>query len=315
MRHLLTIILSAILFQSAQAQTTYATQDTVYIHAVEKAFIALKQGDCKTCLSQYQHAFTRSQKSAMSTLRAAVCAYQCQQEEQARTYLKMATVIDWWASEDIWENRKEYPELEPLRTDEFAADFLRYIDERKVAEGRNPGLERELKEIFRADNQPRLRIDTINRQYGYNSPQAKPVWEEVRLADSVNLIKVVRILDQYGYPGKHLVGEKQAITAWLVIQHAPLAIQEKYLPLLQKAAEQGELGKSNVALLVDRIRVRNGKKQLYGSQTQNDSAGKPIGFMPIEDENNVNQRRASVGLEPIENYARRFGFEYVLPKK
>lgn len=33
------------------------------------------------------------------------------------------------------------------------------------------------------------------------------------------------------------------------------------------------------------------------------------------DEPNVNKRRASVGLQPLEDYAKLFGIEYVLPQK
>jgi len=36
---------------------------------------------------------------------------------------------------------------------------------------------------------------------------------------------------------------------------------------------------------------------------------------PIEDEPNVNKRRASVGLEPLEDYARHWDIEYKLPAK
>ena len=61
----------------------------------------------------------------------------------------------------------------------------------------------------------------------------------------------------------------------------------------------------DLALLIDRIRVRNGEPQLYGSQLHwDESAGAPI-FFPIEDPANVNARRAEVGLGPIEEYAER----------
>ncbi|CAN5558205.1 hypothetical protein BH09BAC4_BH09BAC4_26450 [soil metagenome] len=316
MRYLFAIALIEFLAKPSSAQTNYAVQDTAYVHAVEQAFASLKQGDCQACLTQYKRAFSISQKSAMSTLRAAVCAYQCQQTEQAREFISKATSIDFWASEDIWNNGKDYPEFDVLRTSPLSADFQNGIDKQKVAEGRNPVLERELKEIFRADNQPRLRLDSIGRQYGFNSPQTKSLWAEISRVDSINLPKIERILQQYGYPGKHLVGEKQNITAWLVIQHSPLAIQEKYLPLIQKAADQGELDKSSAALLVDRIRVYKGQKQLYGSQVKlGTGANGKNSFDPIEDEINVDKRRADVGLPPIKDYARHWGFEYIPPKK
>ncbi len=311
---IVTSILCLLGNQLTLAQTTYAAQDTAYVRAVENAFTSLKQGDCRTCLTQYQRAFAISQKSAMSTLRAAVCAYQCQQIEQTHTYLSKAASIDFWISEDVWGNPKEYPEFNILRNSSVATAFQNYIDKQKIAEGRNPALERELKQIFGEDQFPRLRMDTIGRQYGFNSPQAQPVWKQMRQVDSVNLPKIERIIAQYGYPGKKLVGEKQNETAWLVIQHAPLPVQEKYLPMMQEAAATGQLSKASVALTVDRIRVRKGQKQLYGSQVHNDASGKPAGFEPIEDEANVDKRRAEVGLPPLETYAKHWGFEYKIPK-
>lgn len=294
-------------------QTRYATPDTTYVRAVEKAFTSLKQGDCLASLGEYQRAFAISQKSAVSLLRAASCAFQCGPLEQAQTYLSKAASIDFWASEDMWNNPKEYPELNILRQSSLAKTFQDYIDQQKIAEGRNPMLERELKQIFVDDQRPRLQIDTIGKQYGFKSAQAQPIWEQMRQVDSLNLPKIELIISQYGYPGKSLVGEKQNETAWLVIQHAPLAVQEKYLPMLQQAAANGQLSKASVALTVDRIRVNKGQKQLYGSQVKNDANGKPAGFWAIEDEANVNKRRAEVGLPPLETYAKYYGFEYKLP--
>jgi hypothetical protein len=46
---------------------------------------------------------------------------------------------------------------------------------------------------------------------------------------------------------------------------------------------------------------------------RNGPDGNPAGFHPIDDELNVNERRASMGLEPLEEYAKRFGFIYRLP--
>jgi hypothetical protein len=308
-----TAVLFLLITASVQGQTTYATQDTTYRKAVENALIALKQGDCKRCLTQYERAFTISQKSAMSLLRAASCAYQCGPLEQAQTYLRKATSIDFWASEDIWNNPKEYPELDRLRQSSLVQMFQDYIDQQKIAEGRNPVLERELSGILEADKRPRIVLDSLGRQYGYTSAQTQPVWAQMRQADSINLPKVERMIAQYGYPGKRLVGEKQNETAWVVIQHAPLAVQEKFLPLLQEAATNGQLSKASVALTIDRIRVRKGQNQLYGSQVHNDASGKPAGFEPIEDEPNVDKRRAEVGLPPLASYAKHWGFNYQLP--
>jgi len=57
--------------------------------------------------------------------------------------------------------------------------------------------------------------------------------------------------------------------------------------------------------------MRQGKNQLYGSQVVYSKTGEQM-FYPIEDEKNVNIRRAKMGLQPLEEYAKLFGITYTL---
>jgi hypothetical protein len=91
-----------------------------------------------------------------------------------------------------------------------------------------------------------------------------------------------------------------------VLQHAALEIQKRHFLTLQQAMESGELRKADFALFDDRIRIREGRPQLYGSQVANNR----MSFQPIEDEVNVDKRRAAMGLQPLAQYAKLFGFEY-----
>ena len=131
--------------------------------------------------------------------------------------------------------------------------------------------------------------------------------------DSCNQVQVERLISKYGWLGKSFVGINGNRTVFLVIQHADLAKQEKYLPLMQKSVEDGESFASDLALLQDRILMRQGKKQIYGSQIVFDKKTGAQVFYPIEDEKNVNERRKKVGLQPMEEYAKYFGIDYKLP--
>ena len=131
--------------------------------------------------------------------------------------------------------------------------------------------------------------------------------------DSINLIKVKAILDQYGWLGSDIVGGQGNQTIFLVIQHADLRTQEKYLPMMQEAVRHGKAKGSHLALLIDRVEMYNGRPQIYGSQLNGEN-GK-YKFYPILDEANVNKRRAEVGLEPLEEYAKQFNIEYKPLKK
>ena len=138
-------------------------------------------------------------------------------------------------------------------------------------------------------------------------------WEKQEAIDKKNIARVEEIIAEHGYPGKSLVGGKAMDATFLIIQHADLKYQEKYLPLLTEAAEKGEMNKSALALLIDRINMRNDKPQIYGSQLRDDPFTGELWFHEIEDEKNVDQRRAEMGLGPLSEYAKYFDLEY--PRK
>lgn len=89
------------------------------------------------------------------------------------------------------------------------------------------------------------------------------------MIDSLNLLKVDSLFAHYGkYIGKSLVGESKEYAMWTVIQHAPLARQEEYLPIIQTAVETGELKQGPFKMLIDRIYTRKYSYQIFGSQAE-----------------------------------------------
>lgn len=126
--------------------------------------------------------------------------------------------------------------------------------------------------------------------------------------DIDNLSRVRAIIDKYGWLGPDVIGERGNLTLFLVIQHSKLKVQEKYLPMIREAVRNKRARASDLALLVDRIEIRNNRPQIYGSQIGG-ALGKPF-IYPIFDEINVNKRRAEVGLEPIEVYVKHWGINY-----
>lgn len=70
--------------------------------------------------------------------------------------------------------------------------------------------------------------------------------------DYINLIKIKALLNKYGWLGTDVVGQQGNTTLFLVIQHANLITQEKYLPVVQDAIGQGKADASALSLLEDR---------------------------------------------------------------
>ena len=77
------------------------------------------------------------------------------------------------------------------------------------------------------------------------------------------------ILDDHEvWPGRSLVGDDGAEAAWFVAQHAidDPGLQRRCLGMLEIAVDCGEADPVHLAYLHDRVRMAEGRDQLYGSQ-------------------------------------------------
>ena len=161
-----------------------------------------------------------------------------------------------------------------------------------------------LDSIREVDQGMRYQIDDVEAKYGRDSKEMKAHWHSMHEKDSANIILVTRILDERGWLGPDVVGQKGNGTLFLVVQHADLGTQEKYLPMMREAEKKGNARGSDLALLEDRVLMRHGKRQRYGSQVGRDPDTGAYYLSPLEDPDNVDMRRAEVGLRPIAEYLR-----------
>jgi hypothetical protein len=115
-----------------------------------------------------------------------------------------------------------------------------------------------------------------------------------------NNARLREIIDANGWPGHALVGEQAAEAAWQIAQHAILDpdLRDHCVVLLQQAVAVGDVPAWQLAKLTDSVLMQKGEPQLYGSIMVGDPDG---GLIPwtIADPDNVDARRASVGLPPL----------------
>jgi hypothetical protein len=116
--------------------------------------------------------------------------------------------------------------------------------------------------------------------------------------------RLAEIFDEHGWPGWRLVGEDGSTAAWVIVQHADLDVefQRRGLALLEDAVAAGDASPGDLAYLVDRVRVADGLPQVYGTQWTPDDDGVWQPRTPIEDEANVDARRAEAGLGTLAEY-------------
>jgi hypothetical protein len=196
------------------------------------------------------------------------------------------------------------PDLNSLHNDNRWKPLLEKIKQNKdKAEANlNKPLVAILDSIYVEDQMYRQQIDGIEKKYGWESKEMKDHWKIINQKDSINLIKVKSIFDKYGWLGADVVGVQGNSTLFLVIQHSDQATQEKYLPMMREAVKNGKAQGSSLALLEDRVALGQGKRQIYGSQIGRDPETQIYYVSPLEDPDNVDKRRAEVGLRSLSEY-------------
>lgn len=158
----------------------------------------------------------------------------------------------------------------------------------------NEGLRDEL--LRRMEEEQRLRSEWVDKA---DDPQFAAQIAEI---DAQNTVWLEKIIEEQGFPRLSAVDVDGLQAVFLLIQHSPsLEFQKKCLVLMEQALQQGEADPVHVAYLTDRIRMREGKPQIYGTQGGSLENGVILPH-PIEDEEHVNERRKAIGLEPIEEY-------------
>jgi hypothetical protein len=158
----------------------------------------------------------------------------------------------------------------------------------------NEGLRRELIEMRDEDKRVRDELAKDGSLFeGYHL--------QMEAVHKRNAARLAEIIEQHGWPTISLVGEDGEEAAWLIAQHdiGEPHFQRRALVLIREAIEKDEAPRWQIAYLEDRIRSLEGRPQLYGSQFDWDENGLMSPYTPIEDEENVDERRASVGLNPL----------------
>ena len=122
--------------------------------------------------------------------------------------------------------------------------------------------------------------------------------------DSSNTAWLKDYVSQWGWPTAQQVGRDGVEAAFLIVQHAvhDTAFMRAMLQPIEQAYRRGDLEGGAVALLTDRVEVKAGRPQIYGTQLSL-REGRWV-LDPIADSSAVDARRQRLGLPPLAEYLR-----------
>lgn len=168
--------------------------------------------------------------------------------------------------------------------------------------------EKELQRVRDSTDLERFMRGFSRVRFSSNSPY--------RVIDSMfqeNKRLVFGLLEKCGVPTKREVGEQGMLGLFYTIQHmAEPRLRVLYYPVIQECVGKGDLQPRCLALMEDRMMRDFGKKQLYGSQLVKKDTSDVWTLYPVRQPEELNLRRAAVGMKPIEDYLESLNVEYSL---
>jgi tetratricopeptide (TPR) repeat protein len=300
MKKLLFIFFLTLNMGSINAQT--------YKELIQKADSCYRAKDYKLSVGYYEKAFKIEHKKASDLYNGACSAALLKEEKKAFEWLNLAIDNDY----DNITHLKNDGDLESLHNkkewEKTIAKLQKKLD--IIEADYDKPLQKELLEIYADDQGIRKDFMKVFKEKGSGNKSVDSIGKIMIYKDSLNLIKVSKIIDEKGWVSKAVVGSQANQTLFLVLQHGNLKSQQKYLPIMREAVKKGNANPSSLALLEDRVALREGRKQIYGSQISTNSITKKSFVSPLEDPDNVDKRRAEVGLGPLADYIKNWGLTW-----
>lgn len=289
--------------QDSRPATTDAARTAEARALYSQGLSAYQAGNHERAIELYHAAIEKGLQSPEAPYNIACCQALLGKADDAFKSLGQAIERGWRNVEHM----KGDTDLTRLQSDPRWAETVKSCEaarEKYLQSLKEPELAREL--LKRRDEDQRLRFALLRYpQPGSASApaEAKNLLRQLERVDRENTEFMKKAIEKHGWPGRSLVGDAASRSAWLLVQHAPdVGLQARCVDLLKDAVKKDEANAQDLAYLQDRVLAFQGKKQIYG--TQFFGHGRDAKPFPIEDEENVDKRRAEIGLEPLAEYAK-----------
>lgn len=282
--------------------TIFSTYGQNYKDLIKKADSCYQVKEYKISRDLFKKAFKIESKNPSNLYNGACASALANDKENAFTWLNLSIENGWTNINHL----KTDTDLTNLHSEKKWIILTEKLQKKLnlLEASYDKPLQKELLEIYKDDQEIRNQYVSAQKKHGYQGKEMDSLGRIMVLKDSLNLIKIVKILDEKGWVGKDKVGGQANQTLFLVIQHSDLKIQQKYLPMMREAVKKGNASSSSLALLEDRVALREGKKQIYGSQIGTNPTTNTQYVLPLEDPDNVDKRRTEVGLGTLADYVK-----------
>jgi len=171
-------------------------------------------------------------------------------------------------------------------------------------------------EMYNRYKQYRTESASVYMSQGWTKGEAVEN-QELMAADAVNLREAEALVDHYRLPTISKVGAENAHKFWLMVMqfNHDTEFQTRILKAMHEELEENDVSTADYAFLTDRIRVNQGRAQLYGTQVFYNEMTEQFEPFDLKKPDSVDQRRVIMGLERINSYIKEVNSKFSKPAK
>jgi hypothetical protein len=124
---------------------------------------------------------------------------------------------------------------------------------------------------------------------------------EMDSIDQSNQELLTQWMNRCGWPDGLTSNAHRAV--FMILQHGGLEEMKRFIGEVREKVDKGLMKPESFALMSDRIAMREGRHQTYGTQTfQSPNSVNTV--WPVKNPERLDQRRQQVGLPPMQEYIR-----------
>lgn len=301
-RHfLILLVLNSFILNLSFAQS----QKQLLAKAEEK----LKKGEFKESVKLFEKAFSVEEGTAYHYYRAAIASALAGDQDNAFDFLENSIEKGFKRIKIIREEKA----FQPLYPDPKWQTLLIGLENsiKDYEKSFSKAQRRSLMEWQEEDQDSRKSWLEQEEQFGVNSPQADSLLLVTKALDRSHTDSLKKFIKKFGFPKRDSVGPEGVFTVFLISQHSSdLELQKITFNYLKEAAERKDIDPESFAVYADKLRQKEGKPQLYGTLIITNPKTRKKELYQIEDEENLEARRESMDLEPIEDFVKKAKINY-----
>ena len=180
---------------------------------------------------------------------------------------------------------------------DWEAEVQKRVDAliRKNGPGTDLDLQKRLLQMVEEDQAVR------NKLFQASPDKEKEIQQSLEAMDRKLTAELKGIVQEHGWPTIRLVGIKASQAAETILNHSPdHGFQRELIPKLIGMVEQDEILGHDLAHIIDKVMLSEGKPQLFGTVFRFE--GEFMIMEPVQDPEHLDERRARYVLPPMKEY-------------